>query len=122
METLNDYLMTIDDLDKRKRFEEIFDWISETFPQLQSRIAWNQPMFTHEGTFIIGFSRAKHHISVAPERVALDRFTNEINKAGYSRSKELFRIPFKMEVDYDLLREIIEFNIQDKAGHTKFWR
>ena len=46
METLNDYLSTIEDLDKRQRLEDIFDWIIDTFPQLQFRIGWNQPMFT----------------------------------------------------------------------------
>ncbi|EAC7663619.1 iron chaperone, partial [Listeria monocytogenes] len=25
-------------------------------------------------------------------------------------------------VDYDLLAKIIEFNIQDKANYTSFWR
>ena len=67
--------MTIDDLNKRKRFGEIFDWISETFLNYSQGLPI-QPMFTMKELLYIGFSRAKHHISVAPE-VALDRFTNE---------------------------------------------
>jgi len=122
METLNDYLSTIEDLDKRQRLEDIFDWIIDTFPQLQSRIGWNQPMFTHEGTFIIGFSTAKNHISVAPESVTIEKFSEEIKKAGYDYTKEIFRIPWNKDVDFNLLKEIIQFNIQDKAGYTKFWR
>ncbi|MCQ4950818.1 hypothetical protein NE646_14380, partial [Bittarella massiliensis] len=41
------------------------------FPDLTPKIAWNQPMFTDHGTFIIGFSAAKAHLAVAPERAGI---------------------------------------------------
>ena len=33
-----------------------------------------------------------------------------------------YKIKYSDEVDYSLLKEIIEFNIKDKKEHTKFWR
>ena len=70
-------------------------------------IAWNQPMFTDRGTFIIGFSVTKKHLAVAPERAGIDRFSDKIMQAGYSHSQELIRIPWDKPVDYALLEKII---------------
>ncbi len=79
-------------------------------------------MFTDHGTFIIGLSTAKHHLSISPEEAGITHFANEISQAGYSATKGLFRIPWNDPVDNELLAKMIEFNIQDKAEHTNFWR
>lgn len=122
METFDDFLATIDDPEHRAKLDDIFVWVRETFPHLEERIAWNQPMFTDHGTFIIAFSVAKAHFAVAPEAVPLEVFQMQIREAGYTQTKQLFRIKWSQTVDYDLLRDIIAFNIEDKAGHTSFWR
>ncbi|HWI49132.1 MAG TPA: DUF1801 domain-containing protein, partial [Rummeliibacillus sp.] len=82
----------------------------------------NTPMFTDHGTFIIGFSTAKHHLSVSPEEFVIAHFADDIVQAGYSATKGLFRIPWNGPVNYELLEKMIEFNIQDKAEYTNFWR
>jgi uncharacterized protein len=79
-------------------------------------------MFTHKDTFIIGFSTAKHHLSVSPENAGITQFSNDIAQAGYSATKGLFRISWNEPVNYELLEKMIEFNIQDKAEYTGFWR
>lgn len=122
MEILEDYLAGIDNPSHRERLEEIFDWISEKYPNLKSEIKWNTPMFTDHGTYIIGISTAKNHISVAPEEVTMARFADEIAQAGYGSTKGLFRITWKDQVNYDLLAKMIDFNIEDKADYQNFWR
>ena len=52
----------------------------------------------------------------------MDVFKDKIEAAGYTQSKMLFRIKYTDKVNYDLLSEMIEYNIEDKAGYTKFWR
>ncbi len=79
-------------------------------------------MFIDHGTYIIGFSLAKHHLAVAPEGVTISKFAEQISQAGYTHTKQLFRIGWEQPVDYHLLKEIIQFNIEDKADATKFWR
>jgi uncharacterized protein YdhG (YjbR/CyaY superfamily) len=79
-------------------------------------------MFTDHGTYIIGFSLAKKHMSVAPENKAIEEFSDALEKADYSYTNEIFRIPWDGEVDYALLKKIIEFNIEDKDGVDTFWR
>ncbi len=122
METFAAFLKTIENPQNRSRTGEILGWVAKTFPELSPKIAWNQPMFTDHGTFIIGFSTAKKHLAVAPEQAAIKRFSRAVELSGYEHSKELIRIPWNKPVDYDLLREIIAFNRLDKADCQTFWR
>ena len=122
MEVFEEYLANIEDPAKKTRIEGILYRIIRTYPELKPRIAWNQPMFTHHGTFIMGFSLAKDHISVSPEKVVVDRFSDEISRSGYEHSKMLIRIPWDKPVDFSLLEKMIDFNILDKADCTTFWR
>lgn len=122
MEVFEEYLNRIDNPQQRSRVEEVLSWIMSNFPNLTPKIAWNQPMFTDHGTFIIAFSVAKKHMAVAPERVGIDHFSDEINQAGYDFTKELVRIPWDSPVDYSLLEKMIAFNILDEKECTTFWR
>ncbi len=122
MDVFAEFLAKIDDPQRRARTEEIFRWVMATFPQLVPKIAWNQPMFTDHGTFIIGFSAAKQHLAVAPERAGIERFSQEIQQAGYDHTKELIRIRWDGPVDYSLLERLIAFNLLEKADCSTFWR
>ncbi|MFD1413141.1 iron chaperone [Oceanobacillus jeddahense] len=122
MEVFTPFLEKIDDPEHRARIEEVLDWTGKYFPQLGTRIAWNKPIFTDHGTFIIGFSVSKKHMAVAPEEAGILRFTDEIAKAGYGHTKGIIRIPWENPVNYDVLKQLIEYNIEDKADCTTFWR
>ena len=122
MEAFAAFLATIDNQEHRQKIEEVFTWVHETFPVLVPKIAWNQPMFTDHGTFIIAFSVAKHHFAVSPDVTAMKLFSGDIAKAGYSQTKNLFRIKWEMAVDYALLERIIQFNIDDKKECETFWK
>jgi uncharacterized protein YdhG (YjbR/CyaY superfamily) len=122
MEVFAEYLSNIDNPQNKARLEEVLNWVTKRFPSLVHRIAWNQPMFTDHETFIIGFSVAKQHFAVAPERAAINHFSDEIVKAGYEHTKELIRIRWDGPVDFSLLERMIEFNIMDKKDCSTFWR
>lgn len=122
MSNFQDFINSIDDPVKSERMESILKFIGETFPHLKEEIKWNQPMFTDHGTFIIGFSVAKGHIAVAPEEVVIKNFEKEIVETGYSHTNGLFRIKWTDKVDYELLRKIVAYNIEDKRDMTRFWR
>ncbi|WP_175074853.1 iron chaperone [Terribacillus sp. AE2B 122] len=122
MQVFADYLAQIDNPQHQERMEEVLNWVAEKYPNLEQKIAWNQPMFTDHGTFIIGFSIAKQHLAVAPEKAGIDHFSDDIVQAGYDHTKQLVRIKWDGPVDYSLLERMIEFNITDKADCTTFWR
>ena len=122
---MSDFQMFLDSIrepDNRERVENILKYVKEKFPQLKEEIKWNQPMFSDHGTFIIGFSVAKEHIAVAPEAVVISLFEKEIEQAGYSHTKELFRIKWTDQVDFDLLHKLVNYNITNKKNIIKFWR
>lgn len=122
MEVFAKYIAGIDNPDQRNRTEEILTWVASKFPSLEPQIKWNTPMFSEHGTFIIGFSTAKQHLSVSPEEAGIAHFADDIAQASYSSTKGLFRIPWNKPVNYELLENMIEFNMQDKAEYTNFWR
>lgn len=122
MEAFQEYLNDIPNPQHRDRMAVTLQWVDSTFPQLAPRIAWNQPMFTDHGTFIIGFGVAKAHMAVAPEQAAIQHFADELTKAGYVYSSQLIRIRWNQSMNYDLLSRIITFNLEDKADCPTFWR
>ena len=122
MTEFNDFLQSLDNDKQTATMKAIFNWISETFPELETTVKWNQPMYTHHGTFIIAFSKYKQHFSVAPEAKGMAEFTEQIEAAGYSQTNNLFRIKWTQDVNYALLKSIIQLNIDDKADCTTFWR
>jgi uncharacterized protein YdhG (YjbR/CyaY superfamily) len=126
MEVFAEYLAHIDNPQHRDRIEEVLTWVTKKFPNLMLKNAWNQPMFTDKGTFIIGFSPAKHHLAVAPERAGINHFSDDIVQVGYDydydHSKELVRIQWDSPVDFSLLEKMIEFNTLDKADCSTFWQ
>ncbi|MBY0115272.1 iron chaperone [Paenibacillus sp. FSL R5-0623] len=122
METFAEFIARIDNPEHQARTEEVLNWVTEKFPNLKQKIAWNQPMFTDHETFIIGFSVSKQHLAVAPEKAGINRFSEEITQAGYDHTKELVRMKWKQEIDFSLLERMIEFNIKDKAECSTFWR
>ena len=122
MDVFKDYLNSIEIIEHRKGMEEVLTFIHEKYPELGRRIAWNQPMFTHHETFIIGFSIAKNHMAVSPEAAGIKQFADDITKAGYDYTSMIIRIPWDRPFDYELLERMIEFNIMDKADVTTFWR
>lgn len=122
MKVFDAFFAAIDNVDHRQKIEEVFSWVHKTFPSLVPKIAWNQPMFTDHGTFIIGFSVAKHHFAVSPDVTAMKLFSEDIAKAGYTQTINLLRIKWEMAVDYALLEKIIQFNIDDKKECETFWK
>ncbi len=122
MQKFEKFLNDIVDPNHKQRTIEVIEWVHKNFPELETRYAWNQPMFTDHDTFIVGFSVAKQHLAVAPELAGIIHFTNDIKKAGYEHSQQLIKFPWDKPIDFELLRRVIQFNIEDKANVSTFWR
>ena len=118
-----EYLSHVDDDTQRAVALEVLEWVHERYPALKVRIAWNQPMFTLGETFIIGFSYAKKHMSIAPERAGIEHFSEEFDRRGLSYGKMMVRFPWPADgsatsMPLDLLGEMIEFNMKEKEGRN----
>ncbi len=104
------------------KIQDLFEWIETNFPELEREYKWNTPMYSDHGTFILGVSTAKAHISIAPENQTMAHFKDKIAEAGYVQTAGLFKVKWDQEIDYELLKEMIEYNIEDKKEVTTFWR
>ena len=119
---LDEYLETIPDDDNRERMVDVLVWVGLTYPELKLRIAWNQPMFTHHGTYIIGFSAASKHMAMAPERATMIRFEPVMRERGTDFGTMLARQPWNRPFDYELLDAFIQHQLAEKQDITSFWR
>ena len=97
-------------------------WGSLTYPELELRIAWNQPMFTHHGTYIIGFSAPSKHMAMAPERATMIRFEQVMRERGTDFGTMVTRQPWNKPFDYELLDAFIQHQLAEKQDITSFWR
>lgn len=120
METLADYLAQAKAPQRRVRMAEVLEWAERTFSGLEPRVAWNQPVFTDHGTFIVGISVSAGHLAVSPGWAWRDFPGNRPGRL--CQGKMLFRIPWERDVDYTLLRRMIAFNRTEKAHCKTFWR
>jgi hypothetical protein len=102
-------------------FGDFINWLTTDFPELKPEYKWNQPMFTHHGTFIIGFSVATKHFTVAPEMRTFEHFLPQIKALKLKHGKKTFQLQFGKDIPYDLLRAIIAHTLEDKQTVTSFW-
>ena len=122
MDNINQFLDDITDDENREKFARIIDWVQNTFPELILEIKWNQPMFTHHGTYIIAFSVAKTHFSFSPEEVGIEFFRDEAKSIGYQTTKMLIKVKWSDDVKYDFIEKVIKFNMKEKKECKTFWR
>ena len=122
IKTLDEYLATIPDDNNRERMVDVVVWVGLTYPELELRIAWNQAMFIHHGTYIIGFSAASKHMAVAPERATMIRFEPVMRERGTDFEKRVARQPWDKPFDYELLDAFIQYQLAEKQDITSFWR
>ena len=118
--TLDEFLATIPDDDNRARMVDVLVWVGLTYPELELRIAWNQPMFTHHGTYIIGFSAASKHMAMAPERATMIPFEQVMRERGTDFGTMLARQPWDKPFDYELLDAFIQHQLAEKQDITSF--
>lgn len=120
--TFYDFINNIQNQTQKEKLSSIIQFIDEKYPHFERKIAWGQPMYTDYGTFIIGFSVSSKHISVSPEFKGMEKFREELIKANYNPSTMMFRILNTQEINFDLLKRVIDFNVLDKKNIQTFWR
>lgn len=104
------------------RVLELIDWIDSEFPDLGKRIGWQQPIYTHHDTFILGLKPSKKHLSLNPEVAGIEHFSAAIKAAGYEHQTMTFTVPWTSDINYALLKDIITWQFEDKKDVTTFWR
>lgn len=118
---LTEYLDSIEKPENAASLRALLDWIQTQYPQFELRIAWNQPMFTDHGTFIIGFSAATKDLAVSVELPIFERYLPQIKELGYRATKRQFHVVWGTEIDQTFLKAMINDSIAFKKNMTTFW-
>lgn len=71
----------------QEKFLNLLETLFAKFPELEPLIAWNQPMLTAHGTFIIGLSFATKHMSVAVHQPVFEASLPRLDETGSVTAK-----------------------------------
>ncbi len=122
MTTYEDKLKEIENPDIRQKYDDFVKWVGKEYPQLELVIELNTPMYILGNTFILGMSAFDDDLAINPEPEMMIRYGDEIENAGYERTMSFFRIPWDEEINYDLIKMLVDINIEEKEGSCQFWR
>lgn len=93
--------------------QAIFAAITETHPDLELVIAWNQPMLrAPDGRYVVGISVAKNHILLNPfSGDVLEQFADRLHE--YEVNKRTFKVPLDWTIDERLLCAMADFRLAE---------
>ncbi|MFZ9564427.1 MAG: DUF4287 domain-containing protein [Ilumatobacteraceae bacterium] len=90
----------------------ILDAITKKHPNLETVVAWNQPMLKLGKDYVIGFSASKRHLTIGPwGREPMTVFANDL--AGYETNKKTFKVPLDWKVDAVLLNRLVRHRLNE---------
>ncbi|MDD2426610.1 MAG: DUF1801 domain-containing protein [Eubacteriales bacterium] len=121
LKTFDEYMQKIQNEGQKSRLREVFSWVEENYPSLERRVAWNTPMYMEHGTYIIGFTATKNHLSIGYEVQTLQHFKEELEEREVDHAQMIVRTPWGDEIDYDLMRRMIDYTRENKKDITSMW-
>lgn len=90
----------------------ILDAITKNHPNLESVVAWNQPMLKLGKDYVIGVSASKKHLTIGPwGDEPIEVFAAEL--AGYESNKKTFKVPLDWKVDAALLNRLVRYRLDE---------
>jgi len=102
---IDDYLNSLPD-QARSTIAACIAAVQAGHPAATVKIAWNVPHLQIDGTYVIGFSAAKKHVSINPWSASvMAQFSDRL--AGYDPTEHLFRVPLDWSVDAKLLSDLV---------------
>ena len=111
--TIPDYLAHLDAV-KGQTMQTILDVITQHFPELQAKIAWNVPQVCHAKTYVFGMAAFKNHLTLNPWSTAvMTHFTPRLIGSGYVVAKTTFQVPVDWQVDQDLICDLVRARLAE---------
>lgn len=107
--------------ENREAFINLLTWVQTEF-NLTPLYKWKIPMFTKDKKFIIGFKAHKNYFELKIEADALEHFEEKLIKAKHLTKTKILRIKWDQDINYELLREIINYKLVEKQTWPYFWK
>ena len=108
LETIDEYIGTCSK-EIQQKLIDLRKIIMDVSPDLLEKISWGMPTFYFKGN-VIHFAAYKKHIGLYCGAEAVAGFSDELQ--DYKTSNGTIQIPHTKELDKDLIRNIVKFNLQ----------
>ena len=109
--TVPDYLAHLDPV-KDQTMQTMLDVITQNFPALQPKIAWNVPQICHAKTYVFGMAAFKNHLTLNPwSPTVMAHFAPRLS--GYVAAKTTFQVPVDWQVDQVLLCDLVRARLSE---------
>ena len=113
--TIDEYLADYEG-EVRTRMDTLRELIRSCHPEITEKIAWGMPTFVLHGN-LVHFSAETKHMGFHPGKEAIDIFADRFGKLTHSKST--LRLPYDQPMPWNLLREMVEFCVQENLKDAK---
>lgn len=91
---------------------EIIAVITKKHRDLETVVAWNQPMLRLGSGYVIGVTASKNHLTIGPwGKDVITAFAQDL--ADYETNKKTFKVPLDWKVDAKLLNRLVEYRLAE---------
>ena len=99
---------------KADTIKKILSFVTNEFPDLEIKLAWNVPTIHKSGQYVVGVAAYKHHItfSVFSKRVIQN---HSALLDSYKSFQNCFQIPVNWELDEELIRTLVAARLVEIA-------
>ncbi|MBU2885495.1 DUF1801 domain-containing protein [Gilvimarinus agarilyticus] len=105
--SVEDYLSSLD-AKQGKTLREVINFIIESFPDLNCKLAWNVPQVYKGDDYVFGVSALKNHLALAPwSAEVIENFKEELERQGCVVKKNLFQVPNDWNIDKKLVSDLV---------------
>lgn len=112
--TFDEYLASLSPI-AASTMRSMVDCVLGQFPELTLKMAWNVPQLQLGKQYVMGFSAAKKHLSVAPWSAdVMRRFADRLQQ--YDPTDNLFRVPSDWQPDAALLHDLVQARLAELGG------
>jgi uncharacterized protein YdhG (YjbR/CyaY superfamily) len=99
---------------KGQTMQTILEVITQHFPELSTKMAWNVPHVYVSKTYVFGMSAAKNHLTLNPWSTAvMTDFTPRLSGNGYVVAKTTFHVPVDWQVDHTLISALVRARLAE---------
>ncbi len=112
-----DHNIESQDVDKHDRLQVIRKIMQQLIPESVEVISYHMPAFKWKGKIVAYFGAFKDHISLFPHASCIEAFQDQ--SKNYVMSKGTIQFPMTKELPQGLIREMIQFRIQEMELQIK---
>jgi uncharacterized protein YdhG (YjbR/CyaY superfamily) len=110
--SVEDYLASLE-APKAQTVGAIIEFVLGAFPELDAKLSWNVPQLHRDGTYVLGLSAAKKHVSVSPWSThVIEDFRPRLEQR-FIVTRNLFQVPVDWEIDEVLLTDLVRARLAE---------